>query len=74
MKIMDFEQLERMKQREAEKAAEVYTSKPFPPVPVASMRQKIDSMNTKRKTIKFEISDRQYHRKNIFTWKSSALM
>ena len=74
MKIMDLQQLERMKEREAELASEAYTSKPFPPVPVASMRQKIDAINTKRKTIKFEISDRQYHRKNIFTWKSSALM
>jgi 5'-3' exonuclease len=76
-KVLSFEQLQKQKEREAQKESEAYSgteSKPYPPVPLATMTNKIDSINTKRKTIKFEISDRVFHRTNIFSWKKIPLM
>jgi 5'-3' exoribonuclease 1 len=79
-KILSFEQLQKQKEREEQKASEEYSgtgidgAKPYPPVPLATMTNKIDSIDTKRKTIKFEIGDRVFHRTNIFSWKKIPLM
>ena len=73
-KVMSFEQLQNQKEREEQKESDSYVSKPFPPEPLASMTKKIEAIDTKRKTLKFEIADRLFHRTNIFSWKRTPLM
>jgi 5'-3' exoribonuclease 1 len=73
-KIMSFEDLQKQKEREEQKQADSYIEKPFPEVPLDTMTKKIETIDTKRKTLKFEINDRLFHRTNIFSWKRTPLM
>ena len=73
-KILSFEQLQKQKEREEQKASDSYIEKPFPVVPLADMTQKIEAIDMQRKTLKFEINDRRFHRTNIFSWKRAPLM
>ena len=76
-KVMSFEQLQKQKEKEEQKEADLYSgnaSKPFPPEPLASMTKKIEAIDTKRRTIKFEIADKLFHRTIIFSWKRVRLM
>jgi hypothetical protein len=73
-KPQDILAVKRLEEKQRERDALLYQSKPSPPTPLAGMKERISVIEKARESKKFEIEDKEFRKKNIFVWRREPLM